>query len=105
MVDNPRFPILPWTRIPNLGPHILNLVRRRLIEDWAARRDVMLPVLIETFVRNPPWSGAVHQVLDWLRIGTTQGRGRYDRYKQRDIPGKDIRIRPLGKNWKRILNR
>ena len=30
VVDNPRFLILPWVEIPNLGSHILALVRRRL---------------------------------------------------------------------------
>ena len=29
VIDNPRFLILPWIRIPNLGSHILALVRRR----------------------------------------------------------------------------
>ena len=29
VVDNPRFLILPWIRIPNLGSHILALVRRQ----------------------------------------------------------------------------
>ena len=104
VVDNPRSPVLPWIRIPNLGSHILHLVRRRLPEDWA-RRNAMAPVPIETFVRNPPWSGAVHQASGWLRVGTTQGRGRYDRCRQHDKPGKDIRLRLPGKDRKRILNR
>ena len=30
VVDNPRFLILPWITIPNLGSHILSLVRRQL---------------------------------------------------------------------------
>ena len=30
VVDNPRFLILPWVEIPNLGSHILAIVRRRL---------------------------------------------------------------------------
>ena len=29
-VGNPRFLILPWIKIPNLGSHILAIVRRRL---------------------------------------------------------------------------
>ena len=33
VVDNPRFLILPWIEIPNLGSHILAIVRRRLPED------------------------------------------------------------------------
>ena len=28
VVDNPRFLILPWIKIPNLGSHILALIRR-----------------------------------------------------------------------------
>ena len=37
VVDNPRFVILPWIHIPNLGSHLLALVRRRLPADWTAR--------------------------------------------------------------------
>ena len=37
VVDNPRFLILPWVEIPNLGSHILALVRRRLPIDWTER--------------------------------------------------------------------
>ena len=37
VVDNPRFLILPWIKIPNLGSHILAIVRRRLPDDWAER--------------------------------------------------------------------
>ena len=34
VVDNPRFLILPWIEIPNLGSHILAIIRRRLPDDW-----------------------------------------------------------------------
>ena len=52
VVDNPRFLILPWIRIPNLGSHILAIVRRQLPLDWTARYNTT-PALIETFVRDP----------------------------------------------------
>ena len=52
MIDNPRFLILPWITIPNLGSHILSLVRRQLPEDWTERYNIT-PVLIETFVETP----------------------------------------------------
>ena len=45
MVDNPRFLILPWIEIPNLGSHILALVRRRLLADWTERYN-STPLLI-----------------------------------------------------------
>ena len=37
VIDNPRFLILPWITIPNLGSHILSLVRRQLPKDWTER--------------------------------------------------------------------
>ena len=38
VVDNPRFLILPWVTIPNLGSHILALVRRRALPGGKRRR-------------------------------------------------------------------
>ena len=104
VVDNPRFLIPPWIEIPNLGSHLLAIVRRRLPEDWAVRYNTK-PVLIETFVETPRFTGAVYRASGWIHVGTTRGRGRYDRQRQFDKPRKDIWLRPLGKDWKRILNR
>ena len=104
VVDNPRFLILPWIEIPNLGSHILALVRRRLPEDWAERYNTA-PVLIETFVETPRYTGAVYRASGWIHVGTTQGRGRYDRDKLYDKPRKDIWLRPLRRDWQRALNR
>ena len=72
VVDNPRFLILPWIHIPNLGSHILALVRRRLPADWTARYNTT-PVLIETFVEIPRHTGAVYRASGWTRVGTTTG--------------------------------
>ncbi len=104
VIDNPRFLILPWIRIPNLGSHLLALVRRRLPRDWAERYNT-LPVLIETFVETPRYTGAVYRASGWIHVGATQGRGRYDRHKQCDKPRKDVWLRPLRKDWQRTLNR
>ena len=87
VVDNPRFLILPWIKIPNLGSHILALIRRRLPDDWTERYNTT-PVLIETFVETPRYTGAVYRASGWIRVGTTQGRGRYDRDRQSDKPKK-----------------
>lgn len=46
------------------------------------------PVLVDTVVEIPRY------------VGTTQGRGRYDR----DRPRKDVWLRPLRRDWQRILN-
>ena len=104
VVDNPRFLILPWINIPNLGSHILAIIRRRLPEDWAERYNT-IPVLIETFVETPRYTGAVYRASGWIHVGATQGRGRYDRDKHYDKPKKDVWLRPLRRDWKRTLNR
>ena len=79
VIDNPRFLILPWITIPNLGSHILSLVRRQLPDDWTERYNVT-PVLIETFVETPRFTGALYKASGWIHVGTTRGRGRYDRH-------------------------
>ena len=104
MVDNPRFLILPWINIPNLGSHILAIIRRRLPEDWTERYNTT-PVLIKTFVETPRYTGAVYRASGWIHVGATKGRGRYDRDKLYDKPRKDIWLRPLRRDWKRTLNR
>ena len=104
VVDNPRFLILPWIKIPNLGSHILAIVRQRLPVDWTARYHTT-PVLIETFVETPRYTGAVYRASGWTHVGATQGRGRYDTKNRYDKPKKDVWLRPLRKDWIRVLNR
>ena len=104
VVDNPRFLILPWIHIPNLGSHILAIVRRQLPLDWTARYNTT-PVLMETFVETPRYTGAVYRASGWTHVGATQGHGRYDTKKRYDKPKKDIWLRPLRKDWKRVLKR
>ena len=99
---NPRFLIL--IHVPNLGSHILAIARRQLPLDWTARYNTT-PVLIETFVETPRHTGAVYRASGWTHVGTTQGRGRYDTKNRYDKPKKDIWLRPLRKDWRRILNR
>ena len=99
----PGYLILPWAAVPNLGSHILSLVRRRLPGDWTARYGTT-PVLCET-VGVPRHSGGVYRASGWTRVGTTKGRGRYDTHNKADKPKKDIWLCPLRKDWKRTLNR
>ena len=51
------------------------------------------------------FTGGVYRASDWIRVGTTRGRGRYDTAKQYGKPAKDVWLCPLAKHWKRILNR
>ena len=70
VIDNSRYLILPWVRIPNLASHILSEARRQLPQDWYDRYKVA-PVLMETFVEIPRFTGAVYKASGWIRVGTT----------------------------------
>ena len=103
VVNNSRLLILPWASVPNLASHILSIVRRRLPEDWR-RQYAIDPVLIETIVETPRFTGATYRASGWIHVGTTQGRGRYDTKRQYALPKKHIWLCPLRRDWKRTLN-
>ena len=108
VIDNARFLILPWIRIPNLGSHTLSVVCRQLPADWTARYHTP-PVLIETFVETPRFTGALYKASGWTRVGLTQGRAgattATSSHKQYGKPKKAIWLRPLARHWQRTLNR
>ena len=52
VIDNPRFLILPWIRISNLGSHILAIVCGRFQHDWACRYNHPRPH--KDLRRGPP---------------------------------------------------
>ena len=104
VVENPRFLILPWIKIPNLGSHILAIIRHRLPRTGPGATTAP-PVLIETFAQAPRCTSAVYRASGWIHVGTMQGGARYDREKLDDRPRKDVWLRPLRRDWQRILNR
>ena len=99
-----RFLVRPMVRCQNLASHVLGQILRRLPGDFEARYGYRL-WLVETFVQTPRYTGAVYRASGWTRVGTTQGRGRYDRDRQSDKPKKNVWLRPLRRDWKRTLNR
>jgi hypothetical protein len=46
-------------------------------------------VLAEVFVETGRFTGTSYQAADWVRVGQTQGRRRFDRHHQHtgEIPG------------------
>ena len=103
VVNNARFLILPWIRIPNLASHLLAQVERRLPDDWR-RRYAIRPVLLETFCETPRFDGAAYRSANWILVGKTQGRGKLDRRHEFARPVKDIYLKPLRPDWKTVLN-
>jgi hypothetical protein len=102
VVNNARFLILPWIYCKNLASRILALVSQRLPGDWHARYGYR-PVLLETFVEKPRFTGTCYKAANWRHLGDTQGRGKLDVLHRKGQPIKSIWIYPLMRNFQRQL--
>jgi hypothetical protein len=97
---NSRFLLVP--KVPNLASHILSRCLKRIQDDWNVRYGIE-PVLIETYVEKERFEGTCYQAANWLHIGSTQGRGRTDRFHIRRVPVKEIYVCPLTRYAREIL--
>lgn len=102
VVNNARFLILPWIRCRNLASRILALISRRLPDDWHLRYAYR-PVLLETFVEKPRFTGTCYKAANWLYLGDTQGRGKLDRLHRHAEPLKSVWVYPLVSDFRRHL--
>lgn len=102
IVNNARFLILPWVRHKNLASRILSLISRRLPQDWYAAYAYS-PVMLETFVEKPRFTGTCYKAANWQNLGDTQGRGKLDRLHSYAKPVKSIWIYPLVADFRRYL--
>ena len=89
-----RFLIRPSVQCQNLASRVLSLSLQRLAEDFEQRYGYR-PWLVESFVDTSRFSGASYRAANWTRVGRTQGRGRQDRFTQREETIKDIYVYAL----------
>ena len=89
-----RFLIRPSVRCQNLASRVLGQALQRLPEDFEARYGYQ-PWLVETFVDTSRFAGTCFQAANWIRVGSTQGRGRQDVARQCGETVKDIYVLPL----------
>lgn len=102
LVNNDRFLILPWVRVPHLASFLLGRMGRRLAQDWQKlyRQSI---VLAETFVDSERFEGTSYRAANWLCVGQSQGRGRQDRNHQGGEPVKSVWCYPLQRDFRRPL--
>lgn len=82
VINNSRFLLLPWVRVPHLASHVLALALRTVANDWEQQFGLR-PWLVETLVDNQRFAGHCYRAANWLDVGLTTGRGRQDREHQR----------------------
>jgi len=95
IVNNSRFLLLPWVKVPNLASAVLARAARQFVSDWEAAYAVR-PLLLETLVDSTRFAGTCYRAANWLELGTTAGRGRMDRTHQRHAQApKAVFVYPL----------
>lgn len=102
IINNARFLILPWIKSKNLASKILAKAAKRLPHDWQQQYNYA-PVLLETFVEIPRFTGGCYKASNWIFVGTTKGRGKLDRKNEAKLPKKDIWLFPLHKQFRQKL--
>lgn len=103
VVNNTRFLIFPWVRVPQLATSILSQIRRRLRQDWQAKYGQ--PIwLLETFVDRQRFAGTCYRAANWICLGQTQGRGRQGPSGRLSTTIKDVYVCPLHSNFRHYLN-
>jgi hypothetical protein len=96
---NTRFLILPWVRVPHLASHLLAQCTRRLSRDWQTLYHH--PVFwVETFVDRERFQGTCYRAANWIFLGQTTGRGKWDHTYKPNRSRKDIFGYPLVHNFR-----
>lgn len=102
VIDNSRFLILPWVRMPNLASRILGAIARRVVGDWNTHYG-RKPVLLETFVDQTRFSGTCYRAANWVEVGSTVGYSLHGQQKKKAQPRRSVFLLPLHKHFRSIL--
>ena len=102
IVNNDRFLLLPWVRVPQLASFVLAGTLRRLRADWQRVYGQEL-ALAETFIERDRFAGACYAAANWIHVGETAGRGRNDRHCRRAVPIKRVWLYPLRPDFRAWL--
>lgn len=97
VLDNRRFLILPWIRIPHLASRILGANLRRLNRDWKTAYGHSV-LLAETFVDTGRFRGTCYRAANWTYLGQTRGFTRLKRGFAAHQRPKAIYVYPLARH-------
>lgn len=100
---NSRFLIMPWVRVPHLASHLLAQCLKRLSNDWQTLYSH--PVhWVETFVDSERYKGTCYQAANWIFLGKTTGRGKFDQTRKPNRSIKDVYGYPLVRQFRERLS-
>ncbi len=99
---NTRFLILPWVRVKFLASHLLAKCANQISSDWHVLYNHPI-YWIETFVDTERFAGTCYKAANWIYLGQTKGRGKYNKTHKQLTSIKDIYGLPLGPRFREKL--
>ena len=102
VINNSRFLLFPWVRVPHLASHVLGHLARQIQADWQQRWNYQ-PVLLETFVDPVRHRGVCYRAAGWTVVGETTGSGLKLRGHSYRTRRKLIFVRPLVDDFRQRL--
>lgn len=102
VVNNSRYLLFPWVRIPHLASHVLGQLVCRVAQDWEDCWGYR-PVLLETFVDPRHYQGTCYRAAGWEVLGMTRGEGAVRPGKSYQTSPKTILVKPLHKHFRALL--
>jgi len=96
-----RFLIRQEVRCAHLASKVLSMVLARLAEDWLNRYHIE-PLMVETFVDRSRFTGRCFAAANWLRVGSSTGRGRLGAVPA-TLSLKDVWMYPLQSKARQML--
>lgn len=102
VVNNVRFLILPWVNVRHLASKVLAANIRTLSSDWQDFYNQQI-CLLETFVDTTRFKGTCYKAANWVHVGNTKGRGKYDRKNESAEPVKAVFVYPLTRTFREEL--
>ena len=101
---NTRFLILPWVQVPHLASHLLGRISRTISEDW--QKIYKHPLFwLETFIDTERFAGTCYKAANWIYLGLTSGRGKYNKTKKQLTSIKAMYGYPLSRDFRTRLCR
>ncbi len=99
---NSRFLLLPWVQVPHLASHLLGKCAGGISADW--QRCYNHPVFwLETFVDTERFKGTCYKAANWIFLGNTSGRGKYNKTQKQLTSIKAMYGLPLVRDFRKRL--
>ena len=102
VINNVRFLILPWVRVPNLASFILARCGEAVLKDWQAAYGFQ-PVLLETFVDPVRFHGTCYRAANWIEVGTTAGYSKTGSAHHNSQAPKTLFVYPVRRSFRDVL--